>query len=252
MGMYDLGSFTGHGLGDSGAVGNEFQEHERADVLNKKIIAHLKTRGVNALYGVNNYVSVLTNQHSFSKKFCFSWHLNAAADNSAAGVEFWCPLGEKDFTMENEILIEMAKLGFKNRGVKSRDYSTEKSWVRTHGSVMSGKDYYKEIRMAWEKGISLSIAEMCFISNAGDIKRFNDNIDKIALICANAILNFLKLQKITITSNTSKPTVTTPKITYRVVVDGKQVGAYSMIKNVTREVTLALENGSKKIEIQKI
>lgn len=245
MGLYDIGSLTGHGQGDPGACGNNFQEHERADVLNKKIIAHLKTRGLNVFYGINNYVNVWTGQHTFSKKFCFSFHLNSADDVTANGVEFWCPLGEKDFTMENEMLVELGKLGFKNRGVKSRDYSTEKSWVRTHGSSMSGKDYYKEIRMAWDKGISLTIAEMCFISNKNDIKLFNDNIDKIALICANAILGYLKLQRI----SNSKPQEPAKETWYNVNVG--VVGGYKNIKDAENRVKQLKDLGIKS-SIEKI
>ena len=41
MASYDLGLFKGHGLGDVGAVGNGFQEHERVSTLADKIAKHL-------------------------------------------------------------------------------------------------------------------------------------------------------------------------------------------------------------------
>ena len=208
MASYDLGLFKGHGLGDVGAVGNGFQEHERVSTLADKIAKHLTGKGLKVHTGVNNYVNVYVNSNTYGKKFALSLHLNSASDSSASGCEILVPLKEKYFDLEIEILKGLEGLGFKNRGLKSRDYNTEAWSLRTNGQVSSGTDYYKEIRTAWAKGVSLSIVEFCFISNSADIQRFNNNIDKIALLVANAILRMLKIDLI------PEPKPTTTKETY--------------------------------------
>ncbi len=40
-------------------------------------------------------------------------------------------------------------------------------------------------------------------------------------------------------------------LVYRVIVDGKQIGAYTNPTNITNEVLMAVKNGVSKIEIQK-
>lgn len=219
MANYDLGLFKGHGQGDCGAVGNGYQEHERASVLVDKIAVHLKAKGLNVHTAVNNYVNVYPNSNTYSKKFALSIHLNSATDSSAVGSEILVPCGEKYLDQEVEILKGLENLGFRNRGLKSRDYDSEAWYQRSNGTALSGKkDYYKEIRTAWNKGVSLSILEICFISNKGDIDRFNANIDKIALIIANAILKTCGLAQISAPTPTPPPSSTNnSNVLYRVM-----------------------------------
>lgn len=42
------------------------------------------------------------------------------------------------------------------------------------------------------------------------------------------------------------------RATYRVIVDNKQIGAYSVVENVTKEITARINSGAKIIEIQRI
>lgn len=77
-------------------------------------------------------------------------------------------------------------LGIPNRGVKSRDYNTEKIYMRSDGVPLSYKDYYKEIRDAWGVGISLAIIEVGFI-DTNDLQKIQANIDKIGFFIAKYI-----------------------------------------------------------------
>lgn len=203
MANYDLFIFAGHGEGDCGAVGNGYQEHERCVALAKKVVSILQSKGLKVHYGIQNYNNNLTKGNTYSKKFGFSFHLNSSTSKSAKGIEIIVPLTDKNLSMETEIINEMAKLGFTNRGLKSRDYNTEAWSNRTNGKALSGTDYYGEIRNAKSNGVSLSIIESCFISNADDIKRFNSNIDKIATIYANAILKYCGVSTSSTTSSNS-------------------------------------------------
>lgn len=200
MGSYEMGMFKGHGQGDSGAVGNGYQEHERVSKLVDKVCALLTPKGLKIHIGINNYLNVFVKSNTYSRHFAFSFHLNSSVDPSAIGSEIIVPMKEKEFTMEVEILKGLEDLGFSNRGLKSRDYNSESWYQRTNGQALGMTDYYGEIREAWNRGVSLSIIEFAFISNANDIKRFNDNMDKIALIVANAILRYCDM-----------PTISAPK-----------------------------------------
>ena len=75
------------------------------------------------------------------------------------------------------------------------------------------------------------IIEFCFISNYNDIKRFNDNIDKIALIVANAILRYCNIA--TIPEKTSTPAASqSANVLYRVM-----CGSFSNRDNAKKRIS---------------
>lgn len=190
--MFDMFLFFGHGEGDNGAIGNGYTELELAKSLTLNCVTLLENRGVSVLTnsknGYNNYNRNLTKGQEFKYRMGGTIHLNSVGDTSVKGIEIIVPCKEKYLVIENEILTEFEKLGFVNRGLKSRDYSSEKFIYRENGSIVNYTNYYKEIREAWENGNSLSIIETCFISNSEDVNRFIKNIDKIAKIIVNSYL----------------------------------------------------------------
>ena len=212
MANYDCFVFAGHGDGDSGAVGNGYKEHEQALILTNKVAKLLTDSGLKVQTGYNNYNKKLTSGNTYKYKFGYSIHLNAATA-AANGCEVYVPCGEKYLNVESNILDELAKLGFTNRGIKSRDYNTGNYINRTNGKAVSGTDYYKEIRDAWNNKVSLSLLEVCFISNANDMKLFTSKIDDIAYIIAKEIG---KACGVTVTKPVATP-ATTSNVTYRVV-----------------------------------
>lgn len=190
--MYDIFLFYGHGEGDNGAIGNGYIELELAKSLTLNCVTLLENKGVKVLTnlknGFNNYNRNLTSGQEIKYKMGAAIHLNSSIDSSANGTEIIVPCKEKYLSIEEEILKGFKDVGFTNRGLKSRDYSSEKFLNRTNGSIVNYTNYYGEIRNAWDNGYSLSIIETCFISNSDDVNRFIKNIDKLAKIIVNPYL----------------------------------------------------------------
>mgnify|MGYP002518217820 CR=1 FL=1 len=230
--MKDLFILYGHGEGDPGATGNGYQELERVKVLTGKVVKLLEDKGVSVLtnYGKdhNNYKKSMTEKTKYSCGCTI--HLNSIGDNKIRGSEIIIPCKEKDFTIETEILSQLSKLGFSNRGVKSRDYNTESFMNRRHSTPLNYTDWYKEIRESWAKGQSHSIIEVCFISSKEDIALFNKEIDKIAKIIANAYLKYMKKTVYDLNQKEDK--------LYQVV-----AGTYSTQANAQKQVELLKAKG---------
>lgn len=214
---FDLALFYGHGEGDNGCVGNGHTEVELVKPLTEKIYNNLVKKGLNVqtnLYnGLNNFKSNLTKDNTYKYKFAISNHINSTV--GGYGCEALVPLNEKHFKMETEILKGLESLGLKNRGIKSKDYYTEKFSIREDGVKSTGLDWMGEIRNGWGEGCSLSILEYCFINDLNDLNIYRNNIDKIATIVTNAILKMCGIPSIE-----DIPIVN--KTIYRI-----QVGAYT-------------------------
>ena len=220
--IYDMFLFFGHGEGDSGATGNGYNEVDLTKELAINIYNLLVGKGVkvftNINNGYNNYNRNLTSGQNFTYKMGCTIHFNSASGNGN-GVEIIVPCKEKYLDVETNILNEFSKIGFTNRGLKSRDYSSEKWLSRTNGTIVNYTNYYKEIREAWDNGNSLSIIETCFISNTNDIKLYQANKIKIAKIIANSYLKEMNKSTYALeeVKNTTSSTSTTSKGYYQVV-----------------------------------
>lgn len=227
MANYDLALFYGHGEGDNGCVGNGFNEVQLVKPLTEKIYNYLTSQGLNVqtnlFNGLNNFKSVLTNGNTYKYKMAFSNHINSTT--GGYGCEALVPLNEKFFSIEDDILRGLENIGLKNRGLKSKDYTTEKFLNRTNGVVVGGTDWLGEIRNGWKMGCSLSIIEYCFINDLNDLNMYRNNIDKIALLVANSILKGCNLP--TINNSNEKPV---EGIMYKI-----QVGAYTNEKYARQE-----------------
>ena len=230
--MYDIFIFRGHGNGDCGAVGNGYTEEQVAQLIVNLLVKKLKSRGVNVHTNAanqNNYQSCCLNSYKY--KFGYSIHLNSAAA-AASGIEAYVPLGEKYLKLEEDILKEISnKLNIPNRGVKSRNYDTEQISFRQNGSASSGTDYYKEIREAWQKGISLTILEVGFI-NSNDVHKIIQYQEEITTIIANVILKELGKEPLINNASSSKPNNTTQQgVKYQVV-----AGSFNSKENAQKQV----------------
>ena len=226
---YDLGLFFAHGEGDTGAVGNGYTEENLSKQIVTKILSILKSKNLNVHTnidtGYNNYKRNLTQGNTYKYKMAFTLHFNSSDLKTANGIEIIVPLNEKTFNVETKVLNEFKNLGFTNRGLKSRKLENNNFVSRINGKKLTGKDWYSEIRNAWNNGISLSIFEICFISNKSDVERFIKNIDKISLIISNAILESCGIN----TDTTSSKPTTSNNVLYRV-----QIGAYSIKDNALK------------------
>lgn len=254
---YDVGLFVGHGYSevnrsyDSGAVNGSTRENDLANKIVNKAISYLNGTGIAIHKDEQNYIDNDTFGNTYSTNYVLSVHINAG---KGVGSEIYVPLGEKTFEVEKEIINGMVKLGFVNRGIKSRDYDTEAVVVRQNGVKLSGKDYYKEIRDAWNNKISLSIFEVGFIDSS-DLEKIQKNIDEIAKVIALAISNLCDV-KLNVKPNTQESTqAQSPPINnglIRVKVDGVQIGAYKDIKNVLKAIEDAVLKNATEITIGKV
>lgn len=214
---YDVGVFIGHGTSevngsyDPGAVSNGSEEHYYANLIGEKTTQYLINSGLKVHLDEQNYVDNDASGNTYRLKYIAEIHLNAGGGRRS---ECYVPLGEKSFDVEEKFLYDMSKIGIANGGVKSRDYDTEASTIRTSGKPMSGTDYYKVIRNAWSQGISLTIFEIGFIDSS-DFDIIKNNIDYIAKCLASRILE-LDDKKLNV------PTAPTPPVSsdtlYRVCV----------------------------------
>ena len=243
---YDMFLFYGHGEGDCGACANGYKEVDLAKDLTKRVYDLLINKGVKVLTnlenGYNNYNRNLTSGHNIKYKMGCSIHFNSASE-TAVGSEIIIPCKETFYSIENEILNGLQSLGFTNRGIKSRDYDTEK-WINRKGNdKYYCTDYYKEIRNAYSNGNSLSIIEVCFISNLEDIKRYNQNKDKIAKIIANAYLREMDKSLYSL----EEPKKETSTIMYRVI-----TGSFANRENAEKRIKELKDKGFDSfIEIRK-
>ena len=218
MGYYDFLFNAGHGTSDvtggydPGATYNGIQEHIVVEKIVDKAIARLTSvYKMNVHRDEQNYLDVDLRGNSYKYKFAVSAHINAGGGQRA---EVFSPLTCSDLKLQMNILSDLAKLGLKNGGVKSREYYSGNTYTRTNGVAMSGLDYYKEIRDAKNLGIDLSIYEIGFI-DSNDINIILANIDKIANIFADRIAEYVGVKAVE-----NKPAYeTSAGVMYRIVVN---------------------------------
>lgn len=190
MATYNSFVFEGHGTSektgnyDPGATYNGVRENDVADKIVTSAINYLKPLGLAIHRDENNYVDCDLSGNVYIAKSGIVVHINAGKGN---GVECYVPMREGYLGADITLCDDIAKaLGIPNRGVKSRDYNSERTYLRTNGSKLNGTDYYKEIRDAWNMGISLNILEVGFIDTS-DINKILNNIDKVGFAVAKYI-----------------------------------------------------------------
>lgn len=195
MANYDIFLLRGHGNGDPGACANGYTEENLAQAIVDRVVELLKGKGVKVFTNSknqNNYNNNCLIGHTFKYKFGYSIHLNSASA-TATGTEIYVPINEQYVSTETKMCKEIANiLSVPIRGVKSRDYNSEATHLRIEKDGSKGTDYYKEIRQSWQNGLSLSIIELCFISNLNDVKQLLNNKEKVCRSIANNILLYLE------------------------------------------------------------
>lgn len=191
MANYNSFVFEGHGLSevtgafDPGAVGNGLKENDLADGIVSAARAYLAKTELSIHYDENNFLDKDLAGNTYSAKAGISVHINAGG---GTGTEVFVPNREVHLSLDFDLVQEISSLlGIRNRGVKSRNYSTDATYLRTNGVAVNATDYYREIRDAWDRGISLAILEVGFIDNATDAAKMAENIDGIGWLVAKYI-----------------------------------------------------------------
>lgn len=160
--------FAGHGQGygkfDPGATGNGYTE---SDLLRKYLIPAMKKYSKDIDYYVDKDVYATGTLGNFKGyQSVTECHFNSY-NASANGCEVLIKSGFQADEMDKKILAALAKY-FYNRGIKT-----------TNGLA--------NINTAAAIGMNFRLVEVCFISNANDVKIFLDNLDSIAKDIVEAI-----------------------------------------------------------------
>lgn len=213
---------AGHGAGDPGACSSYGTEATETRRVVNQLKAILDGYDVSVdVYNTNRNAYADcgngTIQVDFAKyDYVFEVHFNSASNVSATGVEIWVTPQESGVSVEEAIVKNVSALGFPNRGIKREDF--------------------RVIRTAKNKGTSSALLEVCFISNQGDMNRYNTGFNNVCQAIATGITTGFGINKkanyVPPVQQPTTPTPSTPKINYYVKTSsGKQLGAYNILEN---------------------
>ena len=211
---------AGHGAGDPGAVGYGTEATETRRVVNElkslfggyNVQVDVYNQSRNAYADIGNG-SLQVNFADYD--YVFEIHFNSAANPEATGVEIWVTYAEQGITVEQAIVNKVATLGYPNRGVKREDF--------------------RVIRTAKNKGTSAALIETCFISNQGDMNRYNSNFTKVCNAMVEGIAEGFGINKkdgyVPPVVQPTPPSQEKPNVNYYVRTSGgKQLGAFNVLE----------------------
>ncbi len=183
--MFNILLIAGHGGSDPGACAFGKREADLArefvTLLQKELLTYECQCGVYNMARSMYHDLVVDGYHYNFKPYNYvlELHFNAfendPGDGKNKGSEIWVTTSEKAIDVEEKILVAMASFGFKNRGVKRKNYSV--------------------IAEAKRQGVSSALFEICFIDDADDMKIYNNNKTAIVAAVAKAIADEYKIKK---------------------------------------------------------
>lgn len=161
---------AGHGAGDPGAIGNGYKEAD----LTREVVSLVKSRLAKyasvdiADTAKNWYNHIVKNGNGFnfrSYNYVLEVHFNAGASDSSGngkttGTEIFVTTSEKGVTVEESIVNGISSLGFRNRGVKYKNWGL--------------------INHIKSQGVSSALLEVCFIDDKDDMKLYSEKKAQIA------------------------------------------------------------------------
>lgn len=206
---------SGHGAGDPGACGYMVEADETRRVV-QGVKNHFNGYNVDLdLYPMNRnaYADVKNGCPAVNfanYDYVLEVHFNSCANPSATGVEIFVTNAEAGIGVEQNIVNNIAALGFVNRGVKREDFLV--------------------IRSAKAKGTSSALLEVCFVSNQNDTNNYKAKFDAICKAIVNGIVKGFSISG-QAKQAVNKPYVptSTPKTNYVVKTkEGKQLGAFNV------------------------
>lgn len=225
---------AGHGGDDPGAVGNGLRECDINLAVAKRVKYHVERHGASVMMSRETDKTVSLQERTdmankWGAQVFQSIHCNSFSDPSAKGTESFCYnfkyRGLAD-SVHNQIITK--GLHNANRGVKEANFHVLR-----------------------ETAMDASLTEMAFISNTADAQLLRNKQEEYAICIAKGMLAYMGIKWCDeyippITPPT--PPVSDGKLR-RVIVDGKQIGAYKEASNVLNETKKAMDVGAKKIEI---
>jgi N-acetylmuramoyl-L-alanine amidase len=226
---------AGHGGKDPGAVGNGLSEKNITLALVKETVTYLQMNYKATVFQTRNVDGTITlaERSSFANTnkadVFISFHINAHSSDLANGFEsFIHPnAGSTTKELQKALHSKIVKLwkdaGRGDRGAKEANFHV-----------------LRETKMP------AVLLEFGFVSNSKDAQLLKDYnfIKKNAAAVADALAEFLGLEKL--------KTFDKPKSIYRVIVNGKQTGAFAEQDNILRSVSESLKSGAEKVYIEKV
>lgn len=198
---------SGHGAGDSGALGNGYQEATETRKVVSQVANYLYSAGVDVtVYNQNKnaFYEYQKGTLNFGGTFDYVLEIHFNASNGQGkGTEIYVTTAEKHSTVEQKIVNNLGTY-FVNRGVKATNWSV--------------------IYYAKRLGMSSALLEVCFIDNKSDMATYAKNFQSVCKAIANGVLEGFGL-------TTAKPIPTPPEnkpdtgsYTYKVaVMEGMKV-----------------------------
>ena len=188
---------AGHGEGDPGACALGYKEADIAREIASKLKSVLSGYATVTLFDPSKSMyRYLKSGKTFDfTKFDYvvELHLNACVNDTkgngkTTGTEILVHALEKGTSVEEAILTNMTKLGFRNRGVKTR-------------TDLQNMNICKK-----KQGVSYALIETCFIDDLDDMKLYQSKKDEVVDAIAQGIVKGFKLNKVVNNSmNTTEP-----------------------------------------------
>ena len=175
---------SGHGDGDPGAVGCGYKEADITREIAPKLKSALSNYAEVEVFDTSkNMYKYLKSGKTFDFKkydYVVELHLNACVNDTkgngkTTGTEILVHSLEKGISVEESILSNIEKLGFRNRGVKRR----------TDLLVMN--------TCKKKQGVSHALIEVCFIDDLDDMKLYQAKKDEVVNAIAQGIIKGFKL-----------------------------------------------------------
>ena len=174
---------AGHGQGDPGAVANGYKEAD----LTREVVKLLKPQldnyaDVTVADASRNLYTAVKNGEPFDFSeydYVLEIHFNAGVNdskgnNGTTGTEIYITTSEKTHGVETEIARGISNIGFKNRGVKRKNWTV--------------------IQRAKAQGVSSALLEVCFIDDADDMWLYKNKKSDIVKAIANGIIKGFRLE----------------------------------------------------------
>lgn len=176
---------SGHGQGDPGACAFGYQEADLTRELVSLVRPKLSKYAEVTVFDTNKnpYKYFKTNSFNFKKyDYVVEHHFNAAVDDrtgdgKTTGTEILIHTTEKGYSVENAILKRIEALGFRNRGVKTRNNLQNMNLCKGN------------------QGVSYALIETCFIDDKDDMKLYEQKKEAIAEAIADGIAEGFKLSR---------------------------------------------------------
>jgi len=171
---------AGHGDGDVGAVGNGYREADLTREVAGLLKGYLSDYADVDVADTNKnwYKHIIKQKNYFYFKvydYVLEIHFNSSVNKSANGTEIYITRSEKSHGVETNIVNGINSVGFVNRGVKVKNYD-----------LMS---YVKN------QGVSSALLEVCFISNANDVKMYQEKKNEVIKAIADGIIDGFGLDR---------------------------------------------------------